>query len=284
MTGIDKLKNYEKIKESLKIDCEKCFGFCCVALYFSKTEGFPIDKIAGKPCINLKGDFKCSVHKNLKEKGLKGCIHYDCFGAGQKVAQIIYKGQDWKNNKENSKNMFDVFLNIYKLHEMLWYLTEAFRIQPDEKMKKEIIDMINYTDKLTRLDSESIMQIDIVIHRSKINKLLLKTSEMLRGKVEKDKKNTLKKKLIAGRVNFMGKDLKKSNLRGENLSGAFLIAADLRGVDLSFTDLIGADLRDADIRGADLSNSIFLTQAQINSAKGDRDTKLPTSLVRPSSW
>lgn len=281
MTDISELESYEKIKESLKIDCGKCFGFCCVALYFSKTEGFPIDKIAGKPCINLKDDFKCSVHRNLKEKGLKGCIHYDCFGAGQKVAQITYKGQSWK---ENSKKIFDVFLNIYKLHEMLWYLTEAYRVQSDEKMKKEIMDMIDYTDKLTRLDSESIMKIDIVTYRSKVNKLLLKTSESIRSKIKKDKKNILKKKLIASRVNFMGKDLRKYNLIGEDLSGAFLIAADLRGVDLSFTDLIGADLRDTDIRGADLSNSIFITQSQINSAKGDDNTKLPNSLYCPSCW
>lgn len=284
MIDISELKSYEKIKESLKVDCEKCFGFCCVALYFSKAEGFPIDKIAGKPCINLKDDFKCSVHSNLKKKGFKGCIHYDCFGAGQKVAQINYKGQDWKKNKESSKKMFDVFLNVYRLHEMLWYLTEAFRIQSDEEIKKEIIDMIDSTNKLTRLDSYSIMKIDIIVHRSKVNKLLLKTSESIRSKIKKDKKDILKKKLIAGRANFMGKDLRKYNLIGENLSESFLIAADLRGVDLSFTDLIGADLRDTDIRGADLSNSIFITQAQINSAKGDDNTGLPISLVRPSSW
>jgi uncharacterized protein YjbI with pentapeptide repeats len=49
-------------------------------------------------------------------------------------------------------------------------------------------------------------------------------------------------------------------------------------------DLIGADFRDADIRGADLTGSIFLTQAQINAAKGDAATKLPPLLIRPSHW
>ena len=95
---------------NLQADCEKCFGLCCVALYFSATEGFPVNKDAGKPCINLQDDFRCSVHKNLKKKGLKGCIAYDCIGAGQKVAQVTYGGHDWKQNPESAKQMFDVFI------------------------------------------------------------------------------------------------------------------------------------------------------------------------------
>lgn len=77
----------------------------------------------------------------------------------------------------------------------------------------------------------------------------------------------------------MGADLRKTDLRGANLRGAFLIAADLRESDLSGADLIGADLRDADLRGADLVKSVFLTQMQINTAKGDAHTKLPPSLM-----
>lgn len=49
-------------------------------------------------------------------------------------------------------------------------------------------------------------------------------------------------------------------------------------------DLIGADLRGADLSGADLTGSIFLTQAQLNAAKGDSATKLPAALTRPAHW
>ncbi|NWK11894.1 hypothetical protein HXZ52_11920 [Clostridium cadaveris] len=45
-----------------------------------------------------------------------------------------------------------------------------------------------------------------------------------------------------------------------------------------------ADLRDTDLRGADLEYSIFLTQQQVNSAKGNASTKLPRELVIPSYW
>ncbi|HCW54124.1 MAG TPA: hypothetical protein DG753_10380, partial [Clostridium sp.] len=49
-------------------------------------------------------------------------------------------------------------------------------------------------------------------------------------------------------------------------------------------DFRDADFRDADFSGADLSKSIYITQIQINSAKGDLNTKLPESLIRPQSW
>lgn len=84
---------YMDLASNLKIDCEKCFGFCCSALYFAKAEGFPEDKVAGKPCMNLKEDFKCKIHESLSKKGLKGCTTYECFGAGQKIAQDTYKGE-----------------------------------------------------------------------------------------------------------------------------------------------------------------------------------------------
>ena len=68
------------------------------------------------------------------------------------------------------------------------------------------------------------------------------------------------------------------------MRGAYLIGADLRGADLRVADLIGADFRDADLKGADLTGSIFLTQSQLNAAKGDTDTKLPPWFSRPAHW
>lgn len=285
MSYKDEGKYNKELYESLRVDCEKCFGFCCVALYFSASEGFPTDKDAGKPCINLQSDFKCAVHKELREKGLKGCTAYECFGAGKKVAQVTYDGRDWRNNPKTAKQMFDVFLVMRQLHEMLWYLTEALRMQHDSCIKDEISHRISETMRITNLDADSLIELDIVSHRNKVNALLSKTSELVRNKARKGQKTALKRKnTIVGRLNLIGSDLKKVNLKGEDLRGAFLIAADLRGVDLSGADLIGADLRDADIRGANLTNSIFITQAQINSAKGDYNTKLPISLTRPTYW
>jgi uncharacterized protein YjbI with pentapeptide repeats len=88
-------------------------------------------------------------------------------------------------------------------------------------------------------------------------------------------------KASSGRRKTFGRG---ADLKGANLREANLIAADLRGADLRVADLIGADFRDADLSGADLTESIFLTQAQLNSAKGDANTKLPPSLAIPSHW
>lgn len=87
------------------------------------------------------------------------------------------------------------------------------------------------------------------------------------------------------RVNVLiGSKPKGLDLRGTNLRGALLIAADLRNADLRMSDFIGADVRDADLSGADLTGSIFLTQAQVNAANGDANTKLPPSLQIPAHW
>ena len=267
----------DKYSKELKVDCRNCFGLCCTALYFSKSEGFPTNKEAGKPCINLNKDFTCAVHKNLAAKGLKGCTAYDCFGAGQKVAQVTFGGKDWRSKPEASEKMFDAFLVMRQLQEMLWYLTWAFDLQSDKKKKEKISSLIDETDSLTLLHIDDLLQVDVESHRDKVNKLLKDTSDSVRSKGgSKNNKQA--------RKDYFGKDLRKTNLKGADLSGALLIASNLRNVDLSFADLIGADLRDADLSGANLEKSIFLTQAQINAAKGDSKTKLPRRITRPSHW
>ena len=275
----------DKRNKELRVDCEKCFGLCCVALYFSASEGFPTNKNAGKPCINLQSGFTCSVHKNLRNKGLKGCIAYDCFGAGQKVAQVTCSGQDWRQAPESAKPMFEAFLIMRQLHEMLWYLTQSFILQTDHGIKEEISSLLDSTERLTLLDIESLLALDVAAHRTNVNMLLKNTSELVRTKSRSGKTATSRNRNAnSRRLDYFGADLRKTNLRGADLRGACLIAANLRGVDLSMADLIGADLRDADISGANLTNSIFLTQGQLNTAKGDSLTTLPMMLVRPTYW
>ena len=271
----------KELYKSLRVDCEKCFGFCCVALYFSASEGFPNNKEAGKPCVNLQSDFKCYVHKNLRNQGLKGWTAYDCFGAGEKVAQVTYNGCDWRKEPKSANQMFDVFLIMRQLHEMLWYLNQAVSLKENTSIHNDIRSMIEETEKLTYLSPESLIALNIQSHQDKVNALLLETSETVRNKACFGQK---KSQNIPRGLDCIGSDLRKINLKGANLRGAFLIATNLRGVDLSKADLIGADLRDADLRGANLSECIFITQSQINTAKGDSNTKLPKSLNRPSYW
>ena len=272
-------------RRNLRADCENCFGLCCVALYFSSSEGFPVDKDAGRPCPNLQPDFRCCVHESLGERGLKGCLGFDCFGAGPKVSQVSFSGHDWRKVPESAQQMFMVFLIMRQLHELLWYLAEALALQPALPVHGALRAMYEKTEHLTHLGPGSLLELDVAAHRAEVNTLLLKTSELVRAEARRgqETKGRGKKNFRRG-ANLIAADLRKTDLRGANLRGACLIAADLRGADLSGTDFIGADFRDTDIRGADLTGSIFLTQAQLNTAKGDSSTKLPPSLTRPAHW
>jgi uncharacterized protein YjbI with pentapeptide repeats len=248
-------------------------------------DGFPIEKDAGQPCCNLQLDFHCCVYKNLQKQGLKGCIIFDCFGAGQKVSQISFSGQDWQKHPEIAKKMFEVFLIMRQLHELLWYQTEALTLQSARPIHSFLSTMRDETERLTNLSPDSLIKLDVVIHRANVNTLLQNTSELVRAEVRREKNShSGRQKRFGQRAYLIGSDLRKIDLRGANLRGACLIAADLRGTELVGTDFIGADFRDADIRGADLTKSIFVTQAQINAAKGDANTKLPSMINRPTHW
>lgn len=268
---------------SLSADCKNCFGLCCVALCFSALEGFPVNKEAGEPCLNLQKDFTCCIHKNLLETGLRGCIAFDCFGAGQKVSLVSYRGRDWRSSPEIANQMFKVFMVMQRLHELLWYLTEALKLMTAHQNYEKLTELLIETEELTHLSPNSLIELDLESHRNKVNPLLIETSQLIGSRFTR-RTNLRSKKILGGGQDLIGADLRKTDLRGESLRGAYLIAANLRDVDLSGTDLIGADLRDADLRGANLSNSIFLTQAQVNSAKGDNKTKLPESIIPPTHW
>lgn len=271
------------IPEYLRSDCEKCFGLCCVALPYAKSADFACNKDGGTPCSNLQSNFRCGIHNQLREKGFQGCVSYECFGAGQRVSQVTFGGNDWRNHPELAKEMFDVLPRMQQLHEMLYYLHEALCFEEVKSIYNDLRAAVEETEFLTLQSSESILSLDISAHRAKVNELLLRTSELVRAKFTV-KKNQSKHSKIGRGSDLIGAKLRGTDLRGANLRGALLIAADLRGADMRETDLIGADFRDADLRGANLTGSIFLTQAQVNAAKGDMHTKLPASLRVPAHW
>ncbi|MGG1661152.1 pentapeptide repeat-containing protein [Brevibacillus sp. NRS-1366] len=275
----------DRSRSSLQGDCENCFGLCCVALPFAKSADFAFDKNGGQPCHHLRADSRCSIHDSLRQQNFRGCTVYDCFGAGQKVSQVTFSGKDWRQDKQSAKQMFDVFPIMWHLHELLWYVSEALALPASRPIHYELRKALDETERLTFLSAGSLSKVDVASHRAEVNTLLLRTSELVRGEALRQQKNSPKSQKTFGRgADLIGAKLKGTDLRGVNLRGAYLIAADLRGADLRMADLIGADLRDTNISGADLSESLFLTQAQINAAKGDRHTKLPAALTRPAHW
>ncbi|MEU8482638.1 pentapeptide repeat-containing protein [Streptomyces sp. NPDC048641] len=261
----------------MRADCGSCFGLCCVALPFAKSSDFAADKAAGRPCHNLKDDFRCGIHTTLRDKGYAGCTVFDCFGAGQQVSQVTFGGEDWRTSRGTARAMFDVFPVMRQLHELLWYLTEALELDRARPAHQEVRRALDGIEELTRADAATLAAADVPTLRGEVSETLLKVSELVRAAVPGRKKNHRG-------ADLMGARLKGADLRGANLRGAYLIAADLTGADLREADLIGADLRDARLQGADLTGSIFLTQAQVNAARGDSSTRIPATLSRPAHW
>ncbi|MGK5534089.1 pentapeptide repeat-containing protein [Streptomyces sp. URMC 129] len=261
----------------LRADCASCFALCCVALPFAASSDFAVDKAAGQPCANLRADFRCGIHPRLRGQGFTGCTVFDCFGAGQKVSRVTFGGRDWRRDPASARLMFDVFPVMRGLHELLWYLTEALALPPARPLRADLRRALRDTERLTHGDAEALAALDVAAVRHDVNALLLRASELVRDRVPGRKRNHRGADLIGARLNG-------ARLRGANLRGALLVAADLRNADLRSADLIGADLRDADLRGADLTGGIFLTQPQIDAARGDRTTRLPRALARPAHW
>jgi uncharacterized protein YjbI with pentapeptide repeats len=259
----------------LRGDCARCVGLCCVAPAFNVSADFAIDKPAGWPCPNLRGDHRCGIHDRLREKGFAGCAVYDCFGAGQKVTQITFGGQDWRSTPEIAGRMFAVFVVVRHLHEMLWYLTQALALEAARPLYAELDRARTETERLTDLDPDGLAELDLPAHWQDVNALLLVTSGLARaGTPRRDLR----------RADLVGKDLRGAALRGADLRGAYLLGADLRHADLRSADLIGADLRGADVRSADLTGALFVTQPQVDVAKGDAATKLPAPVTHPAHW
>jgi uncharacterized protein YjbI with pentapeptide repeats len=260
----------------LRADCARCFALCCVAPTFAVSVDFAINKKAGKPCPNLQSDFRCGIHTRLREKGFRGCTVYDCFGAGQKVSQVTFRGNDWRQAPQVAEQMFRVFSVMRSLHELLWYLTEALTLHAAASLRDELQQALEETERLTHGSPEELAQLDMAAHGREVNSLLLRASELTRAEIQPQKDLT--------RADLIGANLQGADLRGANLREAYLIAADLHDADLRMADVIGADFRDTDLSGADLTGCIFLIQSQLDAAKGDAATKLSPTLVRPAHW
>ncbi|HEY4457306.1 MAG TPA: pentapeptide repeat-containing protein [Pseudonocardiaceae bacterium] len=260
----------------LRGDCARCFALCCVVPAFARSADFAIDKPAGTPCPNLRADFGCGIHTHLRGRGFAGCTVYDCFGAGQHVAQVSFAGRDWRTHPELREQMFAVFPVMRHLHELLWYLTSARALPAARDIHPDLDQAIEETRAFTNTDPAKVLDLDVDAHRQQVNTLLVRASDLARAGVprRKDRRG----------ADLIGKDLRNADLRGASLRGAYLIGADLRHTKLGLADVTGADLRGANLSGTDLTETLFLTQSQLDAAQGDPDTRLPAGVVRPAHW
>lgn len=252
---------------TLVADCDSCFALCCVLLPFAASSGFGIDKPGGTPCPNLAGDDRCRIHATLREDGWSGCSTFDCFGAGQQVSQVTYRGVSWREHDDLGE-MAAVLSVMRQLHEMLTHLGEAGR----RSAGPEVLELEAHIVALTGETPAALLGVDLDELHQRVGGALDEASARLRHGPS------------YRREDLAGRDLRQWMLGDADLRGALLIRADLREQVLGRADLLGADLRDADVRGADLSEALFLSQSQVNAARGDGLTRIPARLVRPTHW
>jgi hypothetical protein len=272
---------------ALRADCSRCAALCCVAPAFARSADFAVDKPAGQPCHHLQADFRCGIHAVLRESGFPGCTVFDCFGAGQQVTQVTFGGRTWRDEPQIAGPMFAVLPVMRQLHEALWHLADALSRPAAAALHDRLTVVRDDVERLTAGSPEELAGLDVGGVRRDVGELLEQVSELVRAGVrhrgpDRQGEVLIGKDLIG--KDLIGKDLRRTRLAGGNLRGAYLIGADLRGADLRAADLLGADLRAADLRGADLTDALFLTQPQVEAAKGDGATVLPRPLRRPVHW
>lgn len=235
----------------LTADCARCVGLCCVVLPFSRSADFAFDKPAGTPCRHLAADARCSIHDRLGESGMRGCVAYDCFGAGQSVTET---------------DRIPHFLVVEQVHEIAWYLADATDRGAD------VAALVAETERLAAAARPSQQHVDDL--RSRVAPALRAVAEAARSAYDG-------RRDLAG-ADLAGGDHRGADLRGADLRGAVLLGADLGGADLTDADLLGADLRGASLGGADLSRSLYLTRRQLGSARTrPTDAGTPKRLSEP---
>lgn len=238
------------------INCSECYGLCCRALYFSKLDGFPENKQASIDCRQLHTDYTCKIHQELSSLHYKGCLSYDCMNAGV-LASSFYTKEEATLHKEE---LFTLFIKASMLVSFQYYLMDV------EKLHK------SSTSTLLLLELERILSSKEAILTSTPSLLQQEVARLIRMATQSFTKNTMKK------------NMSHQTLTKVNLANASMIQYDCSHTIFHEVSFIGADVRDCNVCNADLRHTYFLTQAQVNVMKGNKQTKLPSHLKHPSHW
>lgn len=121
----------------LTSDCQSCTALCCMALAFDEGEDFAFDKPAGLPCPNLDVEFGCQLYNHLEAEGFRGCVRYECHGAGQRVSQELFPGQNWRDDPSLAKPMIAAFAAMRQVHEALELLVAAGQLDLPTSLEVE---------------------------------------------------------------------------------------------------------------------------------------------------
>jgi hypothetical protein len=170
--------------------------------------------------------------------------------------------------------MLEVFPVMRDLHEMLWLLACAHARLDDGPLRRDVAALSARVEAAASAPAPALLATDSARLRAAVGPLLASVSTTLRGAGGPDH---------AG-ADLAGRSFQDEDLTGATFRGALLVGASFRGAVLDRVDLLGADLRGADLSAARLESALFLSQFQVNGARGDASTSLPGELERPPYW
>jgi hypothetical protein len=289
---------------ALAADCGRCVGLCCAGPAFVRSADFAFSKPAGVACRHLDAGARCEIHARLLPAGMRGCVAYDCFGAGQRVVALL--------GPVRTPAVLAAYDVVRQLHELLWYVTDALTRPSAAPVHAPLSAARARLEHLVDTIAET-PSIDPSTERATVAPLLRRASTLVRTRSNPhpsgdpagrdlaghnlagpDLRGTdlagrdLRGTDLAGRdlraADLAGRDLRGADLGGADLSTALLVGADLRGADLRAADLLAADLRGADLTDADLTDALYLTRTQLGGARGSAATTLPHRLPHPAHW
>jgi Pentapeptide repeats (8 copies) len=291
----------------LAADCSRCVGLCCAAPAFVRSADFAFSKPAGVACRHLSPSARCGIHAELLTAGMRGCVAYDCFGAGQRVVALLGPART-----PAALQAYDV---VRQLHELLWYVTDALARPAAAPLHAQLAAARSRIEGLVAAIADAPPP-DPTAERATVAPLLRHASTLIRAiprapthpaaqhpaaqhpAAQHPAARDLAGRDLAGRDlagrdlagrdlagrDLAGRDLAGRDLRGVDLSTALLVGANLRGADLREADLLAADLRGADLTDADLTDALYLSRTQIGGARGSTSTRLPARLPHPTHW
>ncbi len=146
-------------------DCSKCFALCCVALQFQKSQDFPFSKKEGVPCKNLRSDFGCAIHNQLKTNGFNGCTTYECFGAGQFISMELFNGVDWQADPGSKKRMFQLLPVVRNIHEIIYHLRSSMEMTKNKDTEKACEDLRKDLERIKQDQRALLAGFDIMPYR-----------------------------------------------------------------------------------------------------------------------
>jgi hypothetical protein len=76
---------------------------------YLQLQGFPVDKPAGRPCVQLDSAGRCAIHAERAAHGFIACAQFDCHGAGQWVTQRLFGGASWRDSPELARDMAEAY-------------------------------------------------------------------------------------------------------------------------------------------------------------------------------